>query len=437
MGNSEDGTPSKSEKASSPVQEQTNIHAYPDWNAIQAYYGPGVNMPPPYFNSAITPGHTPHPYMWGPQQLMPPYGTPFAAIYSHGGVYAHPSMPPLGSHLLGHGITSSATTGEAVMAIPLSMETPAKSSSNKDRDSVKKLKGFDVLAVSIGSVNAENMVGGASFGQSQSSECGTEGSSDGSYGNTAQGGSQRQRKIIGKDKSATGKDGKVDAQGITANGGEANAFSNGSLGVTVASVAGKQVGTATSTSMTPGIEFLGSISGKAKTGTTTLPPTGAIVSTHDGLPSEMWIQAQDERELKREKRKQSNRESARRSRLRKQAESEELAMKVESLSTENMALRSELNRLTENSEKLRRENSALMEKLKNAQPGHAGETTPTNIETEGTQSTGIANLLSKIQNNSRSVGRNGHRENEAHEKSSGKFHRLLESNARSDAVAAG
>ncbi|KAI3990492.1 hypothetical protein MKX01_022792, partial [Papaver californicum] len=68
----------------------------------------------------------------------------------------------------------------------------------------------------------------------------------------------------------------------------------------------------------------------------------------------------DDRDLKRQRRKQSNRESARRSRLRKQAESEELTLKVESLIFENMALKSEMRRLAEDSEKLRLENTSLM-----------------------------------------------------------------------------
>ena len=104
---------------------------------------------------------------------------------------------------------------------------------------------------------------------------------------------------------------------------------------------------------------------------------------------------QNERELKRERRKQSNRESARRSRLRKQvqhrfspsfqcrifysqfedlynnaliflschviqAETEELATKVESLTAENSLLKSEVSRLAEKSEKLKLENATLM-----------------------------------------------------------------------------
>ncbi len=49
--------------------------------------------------------------------------------------------------------------------------------------------------------------------------------------------------------------------------------------------------------------------------------------------------AQDERELKRQRRKQSNRESARRSRLRKQAECEGLGQKVLDLEAENVKLK--------------------------------------------------------------------------------------------------
>ncbi|GMP61239.1 hypothetical protein CsSME_00023778 [Camellia sinensis var. sinensis] len=93
MGNSEETKPSKPVKLSSPPFDQANnIHVYPDWAAMQAYYGARVAVPP-YFNSAVASGHAPHPYMWGPpQHMMPPYGPPYAAIYAHGGVYAHPGV---------------------------------------------------------------------------------------------------------------------------------------------------------------------------------------------------------------------------------------------------------------------------------------------------------------------------------------------------------
>lgn len=75
----------------------------------------------------------------------------------------------------------------------------------------------------------------------------------------------------------------------------------------------------------------------------------------------MWM---DERELKRQRRKQSNRESARRSRLRKQAECEELGGRVDALSTENVTLRAELERLKETCAALTTDNGLLAEKLK-------------------------------------------------------------------------
>ncbi|XP_058096041.1 common plant regulatory factor 1 isoform X3 [Magnolia sinica] len=439
MGNTEAGTPPKSEKASSPMQ--TNVHAYPDWAAIQAYYGPGVGLPPPYFSPAVTAGHPPHPYMWGPQHMIPPYGTPYAAIYPHGGVYAHPSVP-IGPHSHGHGATS---TSENAVATPLSIETPSKSSGNKDRGLMKKLKGFDGLAVSIGNGHSEKETSGAARGHSQSSEnYGTEGSSDGSDGNTTKQGNEAHKKSSSEEtpvtgQSAAGREGSNDTHANNTHGGEANGSSTRSLGVTVAvnGVAGKPAGTAPPPSMTPGMEFRGPTSGKAKLSSATVPPAaGMVVPVHDGVPSEVWMQ--DERELKRERRKQSNRESARRSRLRKQAETEELATRVESLNAENMSLRLEMNRLTEKSEKLRQENSSLMEKLKKAQLGQAGEGDANKMEAQGAPPVAIENLLSRV-NNSSSISRSGQREGENRESSNskGKLHQLLEPNTRKDAVVAG
>eukprot|EP00268_Persea_americana_P026320 TRINITY_DN2571_c0_g1_i11.p1 TRINITY_DN2571_c0_g1~~TRINITY_DN2571_c0_g1_i11.p1 ORF type:complete len:197 (-),score=38.01 TRINITY_DN2571_c0_g1_i11:1920-2510(-) len=89
-----------------------------------------------------------------------------------------------------------------------------------------------------------------------------------------------------------------------------------------------------------------------------ISPRGAVIPT--GLvgprdPSEHW----DERELKRQRRKQSNRESARRSRLRKQAECEELAQQVVVLKDENTTLVSEMRRIREEYERLVAENTSL------------------------------------------------------------------------------
>lgn len=47
------------------------------------------------------------------------------------------------------------------------METPTKSSGHTDQGTVKKLKGFDGLAMSIGNSNANSADGGANHVQSQ------------------------------------------------------------------------------------------------------------------------------------------------------------------------------------------------------------------------------------------------------------------------------
>ena len=67
----------------------------------------------------------------------------------------------------------------------------------------------------------------------------------------------------------------------------------------------------------------------------------------------------DERELKRQRRKQSNRESARRSRLRKQAECEALGSRVGGLVEENASLKAEGARLLANCEALSADNTTL------------------------------------------------------------------------------
>ena len=59
--------------------------------------------------------------------------------------------------------------------------------------------------------------------------------------------------------------------------------------------------------------------------------------------------------------------------MRKQAETEELARKVDALSAENVALKSEISQLTENSSTLKLENATLMDKLKNTHVGRMEE----------------------------------------------------------------
>ncbi|XVF80173.1 hypothetical protein PTKIN_Ptkin15bG0049700 [Pterospermum kingtungense] len=355
MGNNDEGKSSKSDKSSSPVPT--------------AYYGPRVTMQP-YYNSAVASGHAHPPYMWGPPQpMMQPYGAPYATIYSYGGVYAHPAVP--------------------VAATPV--ETPTKSSGNTEQGLMKKLKGFDGLAMSIGNGTAENAEGGAEPRLSQSAE--TEASTDGSDGNTA-GMDQTRRKRRSEGTPTVGGDGK----------NEAKSNNTVAVGDGIVTVSPKANGTVLSSGMTTALELTNPTYVNAKSSPTSIP-CGV-------MSSEVWLQ--NERELKRERRKQSNRESARRSRLRKQAETGELARKVESLTAENITLRSEINQLTEKSEKLRLENAALVEGLKNAQLGHARE----------------------MMNNARE---NEDKDGETYEKnanSGSKLHQLLDMSSRADAVAA-
>lgn len=338
MGHCEGIKTCKPEKPSSPPpqeHQQTGVHAYPDWAAMQAYYGPRMPVPP-YFNSSVASGHPPPPpYMWAPpQHMMPPYAA----------MYPHPGVP---------------------LASPMSIDSPAKSSGNSERGLMKKLKGFDGLAMSIGN------------GISHSGE--TEGSSEGSDGNTTSGKRTIPPGKVSKTEPVSGNEASKKATALT---------------------------------------------------TVVTPPNPNSDSEIKKSPSMMPNEAllQNERELKRERRKQSNRESARRSRLRKQAEAEELAIKVDALTTENLTLKTEINRLTDNSEKLKLQNARLNEKLKNTQPQEENDTEDPRPHTK-TVSLSTANLLSRVDSSDAKSNNN--------QNSSAKLRQLLDAGPRADAVAAG
>lgn len=95
-------------------------------------------------------------------------------------------------------------------------------------------------------------------------------------------------------------------------------------------------------------------------------PAGQVMQVPGQHPgAEMWMQSgQDERELKRQRRKQSNRESARRSRLRKQAECEDLGKRVEKLNDENKMLRDEIIRLQQACATLTEDRSSLEDNMR-------------------------------------------------------------------------
>ncbi|XP_010544786.1 PREDICTED: G-box-binding factor 3 isoform X2 [Tarenaya hassleriana] len=384
--NSEEPKAAKSDKSSPPPAPATNVHVYPDWNAMQAYYGPRVAAIPPYYNSAVVAsGHhhpPPPPYMWGPQPMMSPYGASYAALYSHGGVYAHPGVP-MGSLPPGQKVPPSTASGT-----PLSIDAPTKSTGNTDNGLMKKLKEFDGLAMSIGNGHVENAEGRAEHKRSLSPE--TEGSFGGSDENTS---GADQPKIKRSREGTPSKDERHFSQ---------------SSPVSSVSPDRKPV---TGAVLSPG----------ASAKSNHCPSQSLAI-----VPSESWLQ--NDRELKRERRKQSNRESARRSRLRKQAETEELARKVEALTAENIALRSEINQLSDKSEKLRVENATLVEKLKGSELGTNPERGSSNDEENRVSGVNTENLLSRV--NSSGQGDNDPNSN-------GKLHQLLDTSPRANAVAAG
>ncbi|KAL7101779.1 hypothetical protein ACP275_08G076100 [Erythranthe tilingii] len=324
MGAGEEGTPAKSSKPASTVQEAQGTPtapapAYPDWaSSMQAFYGGGAT--PPFFASTVG-SPTPHPFMWGGQHpLMPPYGTPipYPAMYPPGGVYAHPNMVRAPVNVHASELDGRATEG------------------GKDRASSKKNKGN---SVNHGLVSGKTGDGGKATSGSgndvgtQSAESGSEGSSDAS--------DDENQDFSGNKKGSFDQ--------MLADG--ANAQNNG---IPANFQPGNTVASVPATNLNIGMDLWNaSPAGAVHPNQPTVAPAGAM--------NEHWVQ--DERELKKQKRKQSNRESARRSRLRKQAECEELQQRVEVLNNENRTLRDELRKLSEECEKVTSENNSIKEEL--------------------------------------------------------------------------
>ncbi|XWS42023.1 hypothetical protein CRYUN_Cryun17cG0133100 [Craigia yunnanensis] len=320
MGTEEESTPAKPSKPTASTQEIPTTPSYPDWSSpMQAYYGAGAT-PPPFFASTVA-SPTPHPYIWGGQHpLMPPYGTPvpYPAMYPPGGVYAHPNLA----------------------ATPILAQNNAdhegKDVDGRDRGATKKSKGTSGSKVGESGKMAS---GSGNDGSSQSGESGSEGMSDGSDENNQQ-------------ELAAGKKGSFNQMLA-----DANAQSNTTEAVQ-SLVPGKPVASMPATTLNIGMDLWSG--SPAAPGAAKMRPNTSGTAPGAVMPDQ-WIQ--DERELKRQKRKQSNRESARRSRLRKQAECEELQARVESLANENRNLREELKKLSDECEKLTSENSSIKDEL--------------------------------------------------------------------------
>ncbi|KAI3761046.1 hypothetical protein L1987_51452 [Smallanthus sonchifolius] len=316
MGTGEESSPAKHSK-STPTQE-TPPPSYPDWSSsMQAYYGSGAA--PPFFASTVTTS-APHPYMWGGQHpMMPPYGTPvpYPSVYPPAGVYGHPSMPM--------------TPG----TVQPNTEMETKAPDGKDKVN-KKSKGTGESRKTASSSGND--------GATHSAESGNIGSSDDASDE------DNQQEYSG------GKKGSFHQMLA-----DANARNNNSGPNVQASVPGNPVASMPATNLNMGMDLWNQPTGS---GSMKMQPNRSGVAEQVAPPPVMadhWVQ--DERELKRQKRKQSNRESARRSRLRKQAECEELQARVETLNNENHSLRDELRRLSEECGKLTAENDSIKDEL--------------------------------------------------------------------------
>ncbi|KAF2308733.1 hypothetical protein GH714_014767 [Hevea brasiliensis] len=320
--------------ASASAQEPTSTTSTgtvnPDWTGFQAY-----SPIPPHGFLASSPQA--HPYMWGVQHIMPPYGTPphpYVAMYPHGGIYAHPSIPPGSYPFSPFAMPSPNGIAEA------SPEADGKPSDVKEKLPIKRSKGsLGSLNMITGKNNELGKTCGASANgvYSKSAESASEGTSEGSDANSQ---NDSQMKSGGRQDSQEGAPGVL--PGPTTNLNIGMDYWGAPASSTIPAIRGKVPAT---------------------------PVAGGIVTTgsRDTVQSQIWLQ--DERELKRQRRKQSNRESARRSRLRKQAECDELAQRAEALKEENSNLRSEVNRIKGEYEQLLAENASLKERLGEF-PGH-------------------------------------------------------------------
>ncbi|XP_047971381.1 G-box-binding factor 1-like isoform X3 [Salvia hispanica] len=300
MGTGEESAPSKSSKPASAAQEAPATPNTP------VYPDWSSNMQAFYGAGAAPPffastvaSPTPHPYMWGGQHPMMP---------PYGTPVPYPALYPPG------GIYAHPNMATPPGFVHGTAESDGKGTDGKDRSSSKITKG---ASANHGMISGKSGDGGKTASGSgndgtHSAESGSEGSSDASDENNNQ------------DFSAS-KKGSFDR--MLADGANAQNHAG---------------------------------SGPMKSRPNSVGVAQAVAQS--GMMNDQWIQ-QDERELKRQKRKQSNRESARRSRLRKQAECEELQHRVESLNSENRSLRDELQRLSEECEKLTSENNSIKDEL--------------------------------------------------------------------------
>ncbi|XP_073055569.1 bZIP transcription factor 16-like isoform X1 [Primulina eburnea] len=364
MGSSEVDKSSKEGKEAkepkTPLQEHTPAVSgmvATDWSGFQAY----SPMPPPGFLASSPQAH---PYMWGVQQFIPPYGTPphpYVAMYPHGGIYAHPTMAPGSYPFSPFTMPSPNGVAETSANSPSNMEVDGKSFEGKEKLPIKRSKGSLVsLNMITGKNNEPGKMSGASANglHSKSAESASEGSSEGSDADSE---NELPEKSGGQQDSA---------ERNSQNGGLAtpHPMVNQTMSIVPMPAAGAVGGIpGPTTNLNIGMDYWGTAPASAIPPMREKVPASSVVGgmvasvSRDNAQSQPWIQ--DERELKRQRRKQSNRESARRSRLRKQAECDELAQRAEAMKEENASLRTELARIRNEYEQLLAQNASLKERL--------------------------------------------------------------------------
>ena len=364
-----------------PVQDpQTGAPGYNEWlAAFQAYYQAGAQPPA---------GGFAHPYMWGGQPMMPPpYGGPhpsYGAMYPPGGMYGHPMYGQYGAAAPEAMAGGEQADGKTEVKGEGGKPTPLKRSKGS-KGSLQLMKGSESGGKGNGVSQSSNGDDGENDGENDG-ETGSDRSTDGSREENAQ-------NLLGNKRS-------FEQMAMEAVGAAPYMPPPGAVVAAPPPVG--PPGSGGSLDMSLDYWSAGSVpqpkGGKRASGS---PSTSAP-------PAELWLT--DEREVKRQRRKQSNRESARRSRLRKQAECEELGTRVDTLTVENMALRTELSRVTEECKRLQAENSNLVQKIRStsaseltpASDGAAASGAPvdsevavSNKEMEGSQGNANGNVKAK------------------------------------------
>ncbi|KAF6148601.1 hypothetical protein GIB67_042560 [Kingdonia uniflora] len=279
---------------------------YPDWSQFQAY----SPMPPHgFFHSGVASSPQAHPYMWGPQHLMPPYGTPphpYVTMYPHGGLYGHPSMPPGPHPFSPYAMPSPSANPEASGTMPGGVEADAKSSDGKERSPLKRSKNsLGSLNMLTGKNSSEKVkTSGASANGvfSQSAESGSEGSSEGSDANSQSDSQQKASRGHSSLEGDASKNG--NAEGSPQNGvshGAQHAMPNQTMTIMAMPVVGAPPGgvTGPTTNLNIGMDYWGAPTSSAvpalqvKVPTAPVPgtvvPTG-LVGSREGAQPELWIQ---------------------------------------------------------------------------------------------------------------------------------------------------